>query len=81
LYATSDIDKAVTTVGYKNVPGQPDFKYGGVPTPEACKAACDADAGCLGWIHYGAKADEQMRGTCSLIANKQDGAQDFRGVK
>jgi hypothetical protein len=81
LYKISDNDKAVATRGFKEGPGQPDFKYGAVKTPDECQDLCTDDPNCMGWIHYNNKAEETLQGTCSLIAYKKDGAKDFRGFK
>jgi len=81
MYTTSNVDKSSVETGYKLIAGQPDYKYGAVPSAQKCMDACTADSNCIGWIHHNNKASDELRGQCSLIANKPDGAKDFRGFK
>jgi len=81
LFSTSDVDKTSVETGFKTSPGQPDYKYGSVPTAQACMDSCTKDTNCLGWVHYNQNASEELRGTCSLIAAKANGYKDFQGFK
>ena len=81
LFSTSASDKTIAETAFKTTPGQPDFKYGAVPSAQTCADSCTADPKCIGWIHYNDTAPDELRGTCSLIAAKADGYKDFQGFK